>query len=477
MVEERVQRRLAAILAADITGYSRLMGEDEEGTLSALTAHRTELIEPCIAEHSGRVVKTTGDGLLAEFASVVDAVRCAVVFQEGMRERNTVVPKGRRIEYRIGVNLGDVIVQDGDVYGDGVNVAARLEGLAEPGGVCISISVYDQIEGKLDLYFEDIGVREVKNIAKPVHAFFVRPSSKKDIAQSSPEKRGGLRHDVRFCMAPDGVQIAYSAVGEGLPLVRTANWLNHLEYDWESPVWRHALRALADDYRLVRYDQRGAGLSDWDVADISFDAWVTDLETVVDAAGLERFPILGISQGCSVAIAYAVRHPERVSALVLYGGYTRGRNKRDEVVQAEQDAAMLELIRIGWGQANPAFRQVFTSLIFPDATPEQMEAFNELQRRTTTPDNAVRIRETSNNIEVTDLAPRVTAPTLVMHVRDDATVPFEEGRRLAARIPDARFVALEGRNHLILEDEPAWPRFIGEIRSFLNANQNGSPLN
>jgi pimeloyl-ACP methyl ester carboxylesterase len=323
------------------------------------------------------------------------------------------------------------------------------------------------------LYFEDIGVREVKNIAKPVHVFFVRPSPENGTLQSSPEKWEGFRHDVRFCMASDGVQIAYSAVGEGPPLVRTANWLNHLEYDWKSPVWRHALRALAEDYCLVRYDQRGAGLSDLDVADISFEAWIKDLETVVDAAGLERFSILGISQGCSVAIAYAVRHPERVSALVLYGGYTRGRNKRGEVIQAEQDAAMLELIRIGWGQANPAFRQVFTSLIFPDATQEQMEAFNELQRRSTTPDNAVRIRETSNNIEVSDLAPQVAAPTLVMHVRDDATVPFEEGRRLAARIPGAHFVALEGRNHLILEDEPAWPRFLEEIRSFFKANQNG----
>ncbi len=169
-----VQRRLAAILAADVAGYSRLMGEDEEGTLAALTAHLTELIEPCIGEHRGRVVKTTGDGLLAEFASVVDAVRCAVAFQEGMAKRNADIPMDRRIAFRIGINLGDVIVQDDDVFGDGVNIAARVEGLAEPGGVCISDMVYQGVRSKLDVSFDDIGPQRVKNIGDAVHAFYIR---------------------------------------------------------------------------------------------------------------------------------------------------------------------------------------------------------------------------------------------------------------------------------------------------------------
>ena len=172
-----VQRRLAAILAADVAGYSRLMGEDEEGTLATLTAHLSELIEPCIAEHRGRVVKTTGDGLLAEFASVVDAVKCAVAFQEGMAERNTDTPEDRRIEFRIGVNLGDVIVQDDDVYGDGVNIAARLEGLAEPGSVVVSGKVHEEVRSKLEFGFDDLGPQEVKNIAEPVRAFRVAPDA------------------------------------------------------------------------------------------------------------------------------------------------------------------------------------------------------------------------------------------------------------------------------------------------------------
>ena len=177
MAEERVQRRLAAILAADVVGYSRLMGADEEGTLAALTAHLTEMIEPCITEHRGRVVKTTGDGLLAEFASVIEAVRCSVTVQDGMRERNTEVPENHRLEFRIGVNLGDVIVQDDDVFGDGVNIAARLEGLAEPGGICVSDMVHQGIGTKLDLSFDDLGPQRVKNIGEPMHAFRIRPDS------------------------------------------------------------------------------------------------------------------------------------------------------------------------------------------------------------------------------------------------------------------------------------------------------------
>ena len=468
MTEARATRKLAAILVADAVGYSRLMGEDETGTLSQIKNHFKEVFEPTIGAHDGRIVKTMGDGLLAEFASAVRAVEGAVELQLAMTKRAIDVPESRRVIFRIGINTGDIIVEGDDIYGDAVNIAARLQGLAEPGGICISRSVQEQVEGKLDLDFQDMGGQEVKNIAKPVRAFLVElPGVKRTI----PGTRGSspqLHQEIRFCTASDNIQIAYATAGEGPTLVKTANWLNHLEFDWESPIWRHVLHSLAEKHTLVRYDQRGTGLSDWDVEDISFEAWVRDLETVVDVAGLERFAILGISQGCGVAIEYAVRHPERVSRLVLYGGYARGRNKRGAPDQVEQDEAMIRLIEIGWGQDNPAFRQAFTSLMVPDASPVQMDWFNELQRRTATPENAVRVRHTQNDIDVTDQLGRISVPTLVLHVRDDSIVPFEEGRRMAAMIPGARFVALEGRNHLILEDEPAWPRFQQEVRNFLN---------
>jgi DNA-binding winged helix-turn-helix (wHTH) protein/pimeloyl-ACP methyl ester carboxylesterase len=271
------------------------------------------------------------------------------------------------------------------------------------------------------------------------------------------------QQEVHFCTASDGVRIAYALAGQGPPLVKAANWLNHLEYDWHSPIWSHLLHALAAESRFIRYDERGNGLSDWDVDDISFEAFVRDLETVVDAAGLDRFSLFAMSQGSAVSVAYAVRHPERVERLILYGGFSRGRARRDP----EQAETLLALVRQGWGSENPAFRQFFTSLFVPDGNPEQMQWFNDLQRITTSPENAVRIMQATGQVDISDLLPQVRVPTLVLHARNDAAVPFNEGRRLAAGIPGARFVALESRSHVILEREPAWSRLIEEIASFL----------
>jgi pimeloyl-ACP methyl ester carboxylesterase/DNA-binding winged helix-turn-helix (wHTH) protein len=281
--------------------------------------------------------------------------------------------------------------------------------------------------------------------------------------------RGAPPQEIHFCTTSDGVRIAYALAGRGPPLVKTANWLNHLEYDWQSPIWSHLLHVLASDHRLIRYDARGNGLSDWELDDISFDAFVRDLESVIEATGVERFPLFGISQGCAVSIAYAVRHPERVSRLVLYGGFARGRRRRGSQEAIEQSEAFITLMRQGWGQDNPAFRQLLTSLFLPGGTPEQMQWYNDLQRVTTSPKNAVRIRQTSDELDVVDLLPKIKVPTLVLHCREDAVQPFEEGRRLAAGIQGARFVPLEGRNHLILESDPSWGRLVSEIRDFLRA--------
>jgi pimeloyl-ACP methyl ester carboxylesterase/DNA-binding winged helix-turn-helix (wHTH) protein len=286
-------------------------------------------------------------------------------------------------------------------------------------------------------------------------------------AAAGPTSARELRQEVHFCAAPDGVQIAYSAVGQGLPLLKTANWLNHLEYDWESPVFSSLLRAVAADHRLIRYDARGNGLSDWDVQDLSFEAFVHDLETVVDAVGLKQFALLGMSQGCAIAIAYAVRYPERVTHLVLYGGFARGRRMRGLPEESANSAAMIQLMRQGWGQENPAFRQMFTSLFIPGGTPEQMQWWNDLQRITTSPENAIRLRETVDGIDISQLLPLVRAPTLVLHCRGDAVQPFDEGRRLAAGIPGASFIALEGRNHVPLKGEPAWDRLLQELHDFI----------
>jgi len=460
-----MKRRLAAILAADIAGYSRLMGEDEAATVRDLKGHQASVL-PLVGRYGGRIIDTAGDGILAEFPSVINAAECAIEIQTVMASRNEDVPESRRMRFRIGINLGDVIHDEARIYGDGINVAARLEGIAEPGGICISRQVFDQVNRALKADFQALGPRTFKNIARPVDVFAIAPGHR-GVRGTGPAAVE-LKQEIHFCTAPDGVQLAYSAIGQGPALMKTGNWMTHLEFDLESPIWRHLYRELAKHHTLVRYDARGNGLSDRTVDEISFDAFVRDLETVVDAAGLTRFALLGISQGCGVSIAYAVRHPERLSHLILYGGFALGRNKRAQTpVQKEEIAAMLTLMRVGWGKENPAFRQLYTSQLLPDATKEQADWFNELQRMTVTADVATRIHETTGEYDVTALLPRVSVPTLVMHAREDAMVPFEAGRRMAAGIPGARFVPLQGRNHLFLESEPAFAQFLEQTRAFL----------
>jgi pimeloyl-ACP methyl ester carboxylesterase len=284
-----------------------------------------------------------------------------------------------------------------------------------------------------------------------------------------------MDQEIRFCTTPDGVRIAYSTMGDGPPLVKVANWLSHLEHDQRSPVWRHWLRELSRDHLYVRYDERGCGLSDWDVENFSFDGWVTDLEAVVDALGIERFAMLGLSQGGPVAITYAARHPERVSHLILCGTYIHGWAKRNVPPEflAEQEA-LITLTQLGWGRDTPAYRQLFTGLFVPDANEEQVRWFNELQRVSTSPENAVKFLREFGEIDVVDLLPKLAVPTLVLHARGDARCPFEEGRIMAASIPGSRFVPLDSRNHLLLEHEPAWAKFLAEVRSFLGVEPSAA---
>jgi pimeloyl-ACP methyl ester carboxylesterase/DNA-binding winged helix-turn-helix (wHTH) protein len=286
-------------------------------------------------------------------------------------------------------------------------------------------------------------------------------------AEALPEPAPPRQH-IAFCRAADGVRLAYAVAGEGPPLVRAANWMTHLDYDIESPVWKHWVRDLSLKYQFIRYDERGCGLSDWEATDFIFDDWVTDLESVVEALGLERFPLLGVSQGGAVAVAYAARHPERVSHLVLCGAYARGRAVRAVGDEEKRAAALdLDLARVGWGRDDPAFRQVFAAQFLPDGTRADWAAFDQLQRRTTSPENAVRFLEEFGRIDVRDEAQQVACPTLIMHSRDDHRVPMRFGEELATLIPDSRLVALSSNNHLLTAADPAWRVFRAEVDAFL----------
>ena len=468
MTGERIERRLAAIFVADVAGYSRLMSIDERGTLRILTAYRA-IMDGKILERRGRIANTAGDSVLAEFPSVVDAVECAIAVQRALSKESSGVAIDSAVRFRIGINVGDVIIRGGDLLGDGINVAARLEGIAEPGGICVSGAAYEQVEDKIEVTFKSLGRQALKNIPKPIEAYSVILEE-----QPMPTKHSSLsfQQQIRYCRSADGVRLAYSIAGRGPPLVKSANWLNHLELDWQLPLYRHTLLGLAKNNTLIRYDARGNGLSDWNASEVSLDAWVNDLEAVVNAAGLEQFPLFGFSQGCAVCIAYAIRNPKRVSRLILFGGFASGRLKRASATDADRERfkATSTLMRIGWGADDPTFRQLMTSQLMPTATAEQAQAFNELQRKSASPECAVRFYEAVSNVDVRELLPNVTMPTLILHVRDDVMVPIEESREMAANIPGAKFVSLPGRNHLPLENDPGMPQFFEEISAFLSQN-------
>jgi pimeloyl-ACP methyl ester carboxylesterase/DNA-binding SARP family transcriptional activator len=285
---------------------------------------------------------------------------------------------------------------------------------------------------------------------------------------ASTLKGGALRAQrIGFCEAGDGTKIAYATVGAGPPLLKAANWLNHLEFDWASPIWGRSFAAMARDRTFIRYDERGCGLSDWEVADLSFEAFVEDLEAVADKLELERFPLLGISQGCAVSIEYAVRHPERVSGLILIGGYAAGWRHLASLEEQARREAVLTLTEVGWGTDNPAYRHIFSQTFMPDAKAEDLAWFDEFQRQTTSPRNAARFQNAFGLIDVRDRLAEVRAPTVVLHAKDDQRIPLELGRALASGIPDAHFVPLESRNHILVEHEPAWQVCIETIRQFL----------
>lgn len=295
------------------------------------------------------------------------------------------------------------------------------------------------------------------------------------LSTHSAVSRTPVQQTIRFIKSADGTRLAVATSGSGAPLVKSANWLSHLEFDWHSPVWRHWFQFLSRGRQLIRFDPRGCGLSDWDVPDLSHEAQVADLEALIDSMGVDRFPLLGISQGGAACIEYAVRHPERITHLILYGCYAEGWAQRDEESRRRGEALNV-LIREGWGQENPAFRQLFASLFIPDASPEQVRWFSDLMRTTTRPDIAARILEAFGAINVRHLLQKVRVPTFVVHARDDARIPYDQGRTLAAEIPGARFVTLESRNHILIESEPAWARFREVFEEILGKAESATRL-
>jgi class 3 adenylate cyclase/pimeloyl-ACP methyl ester carboxylesterase len=467
------RRKLIAVVYADMVGYSRLIALDDAGTLERLRTLRRNLIDPAIAEHGGNIVQTGGDSLLIVFDSIDGAVRCAVNVQQQVPIHDGDQPPDRAIRFRVGINIGDAIADGTDLHGDAVNVAARLQTECPPGGICVTRAVRDHVQDRLNLAFEALGPLTLKNITRPVEGFVLRLDGTGDRLDERLLADGIIpttivqpMPSIRYCTTADGVCLAYMTLGDGPAFVTVGHWFGHLQLDWENPARHHFRERLGRGRTLLSYDARGSGLSDRNVNRISPDLWRSDLETVVDAAGLERFAIYGASQTSSVAIAYAAHHPERVTHLIVYGGFAQGWKHRPGV-NLDEHRAMVTLTRLGWDRDDPAFRQVFTAQMMPDATKAEFDAFTEMGRKCASGECAARYLEAVGDVEIVSLLPLITVPTLVLHVRDDLRVPFECGRQIAASIPGARLIALPGRNHILRDSEPARAQLLDEIDRFL----------
>ena len=454
-------RRFAAVLSVDVVGYSRMMQRDAPALLTELNAIFRGTLRPAVAAGRGRVVKLLGDGALIEFASVFDGLACAVQVQRAMAEREGGFAEPVRL--RIGLHAGDVLVDGDDLFGDPVNIAQRLQAAAEPGGVLLSGTVADLAGDNLPCRLRSEGRHSFKNIARPVDTFSV------DLAGTDvtvPDGVAQVRQEIRFCRSADGVSLGWAQSGDGPVVVKAPNWITHLELDWRGPHSRAWLASLSAHFRLIRYDARGNGLSSRDVAEISFERFVDDLEAVFDAAAVRRAPIFAISQGCAIAAAFAARAPERVSGIVMIGGFALGRARRTSKGRAEAEA-LKAMVGAGWDDPYPSLRDLLADWIVPLASLEERRLFADDMRRMISVETMLRYRDVVENIDVTAVLGSVGAPCLVLHCTGDRMQPVEQSRALAAGVQDARFIAYESPNHVITANDPCWPAAEREILAFL----------
>ncbi|WP_340108492.1 alpha/beta fold hydrolase [Pikeienuella sp. HZG-20] len=450
-------QRISAILSLDVVGYGARMTSDPAGTLDDLQRVLRAVVRPAVRGGDGRIVKLLGDGALVEFPSAGDAIRAAAQILAATRQGAT--------RLRAGVHVGDVAVEGDDIFGDAVIIAARLQAAAPPGGGLVSRFAAEMAGGALEVALRPEGALNLKGAARPIEALSIDLGSKSRAASMAGFEAS---QKIRFATSRDGVRLAWTGIGAGPVLIKAPNWISHLTRDWDS-FFGGWLASLAHGRRLIRFDQRGNGLSDRGVAELSLDRFVDDLEAVFDAAGVARAPVIGLSQGATIAAAFAARYPERVSGLICVGGFAQGVYVRADARHAALVAAQDAMSRAGWDDAYPSIRDHFARLISPDATMEDQRVFAERMRDAITAEEFGRFREAVGRLDVADRLASVACPALVLHATGDRTHPIEQGRRLASGMPDARFVALNSRNHLMPDYDSAWPIALREIDSFLSA--------
>jgi class 3 adenylate cyclase/pimeloyl-ACP methyl ester carboxylesterase len=483
-------RELAAIMFSDIAGYTLIMGRDEDKALRALAEHR-EVLRSVLPKFNGRMIGEIGDGTLSSFHSALDAVNCAREVQASLKD-------DPEMQLRIGIHVGDVLFKDNTVLGDGVNVASRIHALAPPGGICISERVYDEIRNKPEISVKDLGEQTLKNVARPVRVYAMavpgvifdnsiarefRATRVMNVLSGRPLLLGvaavilaatamlylafrveivtaariyvprlistGLKQTLGYCTTTDGVRIAYGTVGKGPPVVMVMGSLTDVQHGVVSPMYNPALiNPIAARHLVVQYDSRGFGMSDRRVRDYSLQARLRDLEAVLDTLKLRRFALMGIVEGGSVSIAYTVSHPERVTRLALIGTYAAVDLNVLNPSDQRRQAPFYSLLEQRWD--DPAFQQMFVSVMMPDGTEVDRRVFRYLQFNSSAAEDLEAFETADDKIDVRSIARQVRVPTIVMHVRGDQMMPLEFGSELAALIPTARLVIIEGRDRALV---------------------------
>ena len=516
LADSNSTRELAAIMFSDIAGYTLIMGRDEAKAIRALHEHR-ELLRLLLPKFNGRMLGEIGDGTLSSFHSATDAVNCAQELQAALVDDS-------ELRLRIGIHVGDVVFSNNNVVGDGVNVASRIHALAQPGGICVSDHVFDEICNKPGMTAKYLGEKRLKNVSRPVRVYTLAASSSRD-AKLAGSAFAGLAHratsrlpslrtfslgsvgaalvgyllystfyveiatalliyvprilptrlhqKIGYCMTSDGVRIAYGTIGNGPPVVIVVGWGTHLTRGWGSPTYSNDfLESVGPHHSVVQYDGRGSGLSERGLRDYSLEPRVRDLEAVVDTLKLRRFALYGVSAGGTATIAYAARHPDRVTRIVFYDTYARALEPNSEAARQSmtpalrQQAQTMALVKGGWN--NPAYRDLFTNLLMPNGSEIDKRFFNEEMRISGTPEDVDAFLSATGNVDVSALARQIKAPTLIIQIRGDQVVPFVAATDLASLIPGARLVPIEGIDHISVSGDGEDEQIDQAVRPFLD---------
>lgn len=450
--------RISAILSLDVVGYTARMAEDTEATLKDLQRVLGQVIRPLVRDHSGRIFKLMGDGALVEFKSAAAAIRAAKSILLSLR--------GDKISLRAGIHVGDVTVNADDVFGEAVNLAARLQASAPPGGCLVSKTAVEVAGLSLDVTLKPESSMRLKGLPSPVEAFSIDLEGDRRNAELS---RMSALQDIRFTRSKDGTSLAWTTTGRGRTLVKSPNWVQHLEYEWTKNALEGWLPLLSERYRLVRFDGRNNGLSERRVHDISIERSVDDLEAIFDAAEIEKAPVFGLSYGATIAAAFAAMHPQRVSGLVLMNGFAQGLTKRGRPADAALGKAIMDMSRDGWGDEYPSARDLMAQTFAPSASPQDQRGYAEFMKHAMDHQDWLRVGSTVDEADVSQLLPKIQCPTLVLHATRDRIHGSDQGRRLAAGIPNARFVGLDTTNNTMPVYDPAWQKALKEMAIFFEA--------